>query len=182
MQAAESANPSMSAKDGSNNALHSANAPPKKANITASPVSNEATAVSNAKATTSVTAPSTSLGNTSNLTTTGNGVPVTTVSEAATNAETDDEAIRNQKLVEEFQYLLEKSQSLFSGLRDLPPTGSHRQWRPVSINGYFNSKVNVIKVFIYSFSILRKLLKFTQSSGSFNRLIVLSWRIKATMA
>lgn len=35
----------------------------------------------------------------------------------AKNQETDEEAIRNQKLVEEFQYLLEKSQSLFSGLR-----------------------------------------------------------------
>ncbi|GAN04857.1 protein SCAI-like isoform X2 [Mucor ambiguus] len=49
----------------------------------------------------------------------------------AKNQETDEDAIRNQKLVEEFQYLLEKSQSLFSGLRDLPPTGSHRQWRPL---------------------------------------------------
>ena len=37
----------------------------------------------------------------------------------AKNQETDEEAIRNQKLVEEFQYLLEKSQSLFSGLRYL---------------------------------------------------------------
>ncbi|KAG2218203.1 hypothetical protein INT45_008672 [Circinella minor] len=43
----------------------------------------------------------------------------------------DESALQNQKLVEEFQYLLEKSQSLFSGLRDLPPTGSHRQWRPL---------------------------------------------------
>lgn len=33
------------------------------------------------------------------------------------NTQSDEEAIRNQKLVEEFQYLLEKSQSLFSGLR-----------------------------------------------------------------
>lgn len=33
------------------------------------------------------------------------------------NAETDEDVIKNQKLVEEFQYLLEKSQSLFSGLR-----------------------------------------------------------------
>lgn len=37
----------------------------------------------------------------------------------AKSQETDEEAIRNQKLVEEFQYLLEKSQSLFSGLRYL---------------------------------------------------------------
>lgn len=33
------------------------------------------------------------------------------------NNESDEDVIRNQKLVEEFQYLLEKSQSLFSGLR-----------------------------------------------------------------
>ncbi|ORX49859.1 hypothetical protein DM01DRAFT_1367959 [Hesseltinella vesiculosa] len=41
----------------------------------------------------------------------------------------DDAIIRSQRHVEEFQYLLEKSQSLFSGLRDLPPTGNYRQWR-----------------------------------------------------
>lgn len=45
----------------------------------------------------------------------------TTTPEAAnagnSNKEANEEAIRNQKLVEEFQYLLEKSQSLFSGLR-----------------------------------------------------------------
>ncbi|CAJ0651881.1 12132_t:CDS:2 [Entrophospora sp. SA101] len=35
----------------------------------------------------------------------------------------------NQRIVEEFQYLLEKSQQLFAGLRDLPPTGG-RQWQP----------------------------------------------------
>ncbi|KAJ3414151.1 hypothetical protein HDV05_007013 [Chytridiales sp. JEL 0842] len=34
----------------------------------------------------------------------------------------------NSKIVEEFQYLLEKSQQLFAGLRDLPPTG--RNWQP----------------------------------------------------
>lgn len=31
--------------------------------------------------------------------------------------ESDETALKNQKLVEEFQYLLEKSQSLFAGLR-----------------------------------------------------------------
>lgn len=35
----------------------------------------------------------------------------------AAAAATDERALQNQKLVEEFQYLLEKSQSLFSGLR-----------------------------------------------------------------
>ncbi|CAG8467958.1 9074_t:CDS:10 [Diversispora eburnea] len=40
-----------------------------------------------------------------------------------------DPATNNQKIVEEFQYLLEKSQQLFAGLRDLPPTGG-RQWQP----------------------------------------------------
>eukprot|EP00833_Pecoramyces_ruminatium_P017056 jgi/Orpsp1_1/1191088/evm.model.d7180000083411.1 len=29
-----------------------------------------------------------------------------------------------------FQYLLERSQQLFAGLRDLPPTGSQKQWQP----------------------------------------------------
>lgn len=41
----------------------------------------------------------------------------TTAVQTGNNAESDEDAIRNQKLVEEFQYLLEKSQSLFSGLR-----------------------------------------------------------------
>lgn len=36
---------------------------------------------------------------------------------AAAAAAADETALQNQKLVEEFQYLLEKSQSLFSGLR-----------------------------------------------------------------
>ncbi|KAI8093327.1 uncharacterized protein BX664DRAFT_259458 [Halteromyces radiatus] len=62
---------------------------------------------------------------------------------------TDDNAtLQNQKYVEEFQYLLEKSQSLFSGLRDLPPTGSHRQWRP-----YFEK----------TFEVYTKLWKFQQA-------------------
>ncbi|KAI8335943.1 hypothetical protein BC941DRAFT_354942 [Chlamydoabsidia padenii] len=60
-------------------------------------------------------------------------------------------AIQNQKYVEEFQYLLEKSQSLFSGLRDLPPTGSHRQWRP-----YFEK----------TFEVYTKLWKFQQAHRS----------------
>jgi len=34
------------------------------------------------------------------------------------------------KIVDEFQYLLERSQQLFAGLRDLPPTGSQKQWQP----------------------------------------------------
>ncbi|KAI8368679.1 protein SCAI [Choanephora cucurbitarum] len=59
--------------------------------------------------------------------------------------------MRKQKLVEEFQYLLEKSQSLFSGLRDLPPTGSHRQWRP-----YFEK----------TFEVYTKLWKFQQTHRS----------------
>ncbi|CAG8658022.1 12187_t:CDS:10, partial [Racocetra persica] len=37
--------------------------------------------------------------------------------------------VNDQRIVEEFQYLLEKSQQLFAGLRDLPPTGG-RQWQP----------------------------------------------------
>ncbi|ORE07717.1 hypothetical protein BCV72DRAFT_304347 [Rhizopus microsporus var. microsporus] len=69
-------------------------------------------------------------------------VPVTN------NAEGEEQTMRNQKLVEEFQYLLEKSQSLFSGLRDLPPTGSHRQWRP-----YFEK----------TFEVYTKLWKFQQT-------------------
>ncbi|CAG8582397.1 7270_t:CDS:10 [Cetraspora pellucida] len=37
--------------------------------------------------------------------------------------------VNDQRIVEEFQYLLEKSQQLFAGLRDLSPTGG-RQWQP----------------------------------------------------
>ncbi|RCI03000.1 hypothetical protein CU098_003283, partial [Rhizopus stolonifer] len=77
-------------------------------------------------------ASTTTINTTASATTANNAEPTATlkVVEPANNSEADEEAIRNQKLVEEFQYLLEKSQSLFSGLRDLPPTGSHRQWRP----------------------------------------------------
>ncbi|CAO3611160.1 unnamed protein product [Mucor hiemalis] len=41
----------------------------------------------------------------------------TEATDASISKEANEEAIGNQKLVEEFQYLLEKSQSLFSGLR-----------------------------------------------------------------
>ncbi|KAI8388311.1 protein SCAI [Radiomyces spectabilis] len=85
----------------------------------------------------------------SNSTSTGTAAAAMAAAAAAVAA--DEEAIRTQKLVEEFQYLLEKSQSLFSGLsptRDLPPTGSHRQWRP-----YFEK----------TFEVYTKLWKFQQS-------------------
>ncbi|KAJ3125390.1 hypothetical protein HK100_010835 [Physocladia obscura] len=52
----------------------------------------------------------------------------------------------NAKIVEEFQYLLEKSQQLFSGLRDLPPTG--KNWQP-----YFQR----------TFEVYTKLWKFQQT-------------------
>ncbi|KAI9208764.1 protein SCAI [Polychytrium aggregatum] len=51
----------------------------------------------------------------------------------------------SNKIVEEFQYLLEKSQQLFAGLRDLPPTG--RNWQP-----YFQR----------TFEVYTKLWKFQQ--------------------
>ncbi|KAG4099605.1 hypothetical protein H8356DRAFT_1076203 [Neocallimastix lanati (nom. inval.)] len=43
------------------------------------------------------------------------------------STESNEEKI---KIVDEFQYLLERSQQLFAGLRDLPPTGSQKQWQP----------------------------------------------------
>ncbi|KAK9710050.1 hypothetical protein K7432_008683 [Basidiobolus ranarum] len=52
----------------------------------------------------------------------------------------------HQRIVEEFQYLLEKSQQLFAGLRELSPTGG-RQWQP-----YFQR----------TFEIYTKLWKFQQ--------------------
>ncbi|KAJ3381675.1 hypothetical protein HDU84_004908 [Entophlyctis sp. JEL0112] len=52
----------------------------------------------------------------------------------------------NTKIVEEFQYLLEKSQQLFAGLRDLPPTG--KNWQP-----YFQR----------TFEVYTKLWKFQQT-------------------
>ncbi|CAG8644976.1 12924_t:CDS:10 [Funneliformis caledonium] len=57
-------------------------------------------------------------------------------------------AVNNQRIVEEFQYLLEKSQQLFAGLRDLPPTGG-RQWQP-----YFQR----------TFEVYTKLWKFQQQN------------------
>ncbi|KAH6560057.1 hypothetical protein BASA50_003204 [Batrachochytrium salamandrivorans] len=55
----------------------------------------------------------------------------------------------SQKIVEEFQYLLEKSQQLFAGLRDLPPTG--RNWQP-----YFQR----------TFEVYTKIWKFQQTYRS----------------
>ncbi|KAJ2957468.1 hypothetical protein NQZ79_g6827 [Umbelopsis isabellina] len=70
--------------------------------------------------------------------------PVVTapIATSAAVTESDETAMKNQKLVEEFQYLLEKSQSLFAGLRDLPPTGSNRQWKPSFIQ-YFEKTFEV---------------------------------------
>ncbi|KAJ3219649.1 hypothetical protein HK099_004630 [Clydaea vesicula] len=57
----------------------------------------------------------------------------------------EEEKAINNKIVEEFQYLLEKSQQLFAGLRDLPPTG--KNWQP-----YFQR----------TFEVYTKLWKFQQ--------------------
>jgi hypothetical protein len=59
----------------------------------------------------------------------------------------EDKQLQNTKIVEEFQYLLEKSQQLFAGLRDLPPTG--RNWQP-----YFQR----------TFEVYTKLWKFQQQN------------------
>ncbi|KAG0298896.1 hypothetical protein BGZ96_004203 [Linnemannia gamsii] len=65
----------------------------------------------------------------------------------STNAVTAEAIARqNQTVVEEFQYLLEKSQQLFAALRELPPTGA-KQWQP-----YFQK----------TFEIFSKLWKFQQ--------------------
>ena len=53
------------------------------------------------------------------------------------------------KIVDEFQYLLDKSQQLFGSLRDLPPTASHKHWQP-----YFQK----------TFEIYTKLWKFQQQN------------------
>ncbi|RUS15213.1 protein SCAI [Endogone sp. FLAS-F59071] len=71
----------------------------------------------------------------------------------ATAAAASAAVLKAGKVVEEFQYLLEKSQQLFAGLRDLPPTGSNRQWQP-----YFQR----------TFEVYTKLWKFQQS----NRIIL----------
>ncbi|KAG0334729.1 hypothetical protein BG004_000289 [Podila humilis] len=65
----------------------------------------------------------------------------------STNAVTAEAIARqNQTVVEEFQYLLEKSQQLFAGLRDLPPTGA-KQWQ-----SYFQK----------TFEVFAKLWRFQQ--------------------
>ncbi|KAF9195376.1 hypothetical protein BGZ50_004752 [Haplosporangium sp. Z 11] len=67
----------------------------------------------------------------------------------STNAVTAEAIARqNQTVVEEFQYLLEKSQQLFAGLRDLPPTGA-KQWQP-----YFQK----------TFEVFSKLWRFQQQN------------------
>ncbi|KAF9539889.1 hypothetical protein BGW38_009905, partial [Lunasporangiospora selenospora] len=72
--------------------------------------------------------------NASSTNTTGSGPLVAEKVEmeevVASNAATAEAIARqNQTVAEEFQYLLEKSQQLFAGLRELPPTGS-KQWQP----------------------------------------------------
>lgn len=62
-------------------------------------------------------------------------------------AAAEEKHLQNVKIVEEFQYLLEKSQQLFAGLRDLPPTG--RNWQP-----YFQR----------TFEVYTKLWKFQQQN------------------
>ncbi|KAF9974234.1 hypothetical protein BGZ73_002420 [Actinomortierella ambigua] len=79
--------------------------------------------------------------------TSGDPVPMEDV--VSTNAVTAEAIARqNQAVVEEFQYLLEKSQQLFAGLRDLPPTGA-KQWQP-----YFQK----------TFEVFTKLWKFQQQN------------------
>ncbi|KAF9921451.1 hypothetical protein FBU30_008494 [Linnemannia zychae] len=87
--------------------------------------------------------------NTANATTAptaaADSVPMEDV--VSTNAVTAEAIARqNQHVVEEFQYLLEKSQQFFAGLRELPPTGA-KQWQP-----YFQK----------TFEIFSKLWKFQQ--------------------
>ncbi|KAF9160562.1 hypothetical protein DFQ26_005390 [Actinomortierella ambigua] len=75
--------------------------------------------------------------------------PVPMEDVVSTNAVTAEVIARqNQAVVEEFQYLLEKSQQLFAGLRDLPPTGA-KQWQP-----YFQK----------TFEVFTKLWKFQQQN------------------
>ncbi|KAG0313120.1 hypothetical protein BGZ97_010512 [Linnemannia gamsii] len=94
-----------------------------------------AAAVPSAASTNSATAPAT----------TAEPLPMEDV--VSTNAVTAEAIARqNQTVVEEFQYLLEKSQQLFAALRELPPTGA-KQWQP-----YFQK----------TFEIFSKLWKFQQ--------------------
>ncbi|KXN69385.1 hypothetical protein CONCODRAFT_40662, partial [Conidiobolus coronatus NRRL 28638] len=82
------------------------------------------------------------LNNDSNTTSTNN--------ENTTTAGNDTDTINSDetsKLVEEFQYYLEKSQQLFSGLRELSPISGIKQWQP-----YFQR----------TFEIYTKLWKFQQ--------------------
>lgn len=58
---------------------------------------------------------------------------------------------QSKRVVEEFRYLLEKSQQLFAGLRDLPPTGNAKLWQPF---------------FHRAFDIYTKLWKFQQTNRS----------------
>lgn len=115
----------------------------KPGTITSSPVSVDNQSVVNNATSADAVVPNTNANTTATAPEAANA--------SSSNKEANEEAIRNQKLVEEFQYLLEKSQSLFSGLRDLPPTGSHRQWRP-----YFEK----------TFEVYTKLWKFQQSHRS----------------
>lgn len=55
---------------------------------------------------------------------------------AALDLSTSPAATPAAKIVEEFQYLLEKSQQLFAGLRDLPPMGGPRQWQPYFLRSF----------------------------------------------
>lgn len=73
--------------------------------------------------------------------------PAPAIIPAAIGSSDEEKHLQNIKIVEEFQYLLEKSQQLFAGLRDLPPTG--RNWQP-----YFQR----------TFEVYTKLWKFQQQN------------------
>ncbi|KAG0379581.1 hypothetical protein BGX24_012616 [Mortierella sp. AD032] len=108
-------------------------APTNTSTNTAAPASTAASA----NTTTNATAPAA----------TAEALPMEDV--VSTNAVTAEAIARqNQTVVEEFQYLLEKSQQLFAGLRELPPTGA-KQWQP-----YFQK----------TFEVFSKLWKFQQQN------------------
>ncbi|KAI9498495.1 hypothetical protein BDB00DRAFT_800530 [Zychaea mexicana] len=159
--------PASPPQKGTDNVIHKSNgkeqqigvAPSGGGSSSVGPSVSTATSIQQGSDARSTSETATAINNNSNSTTTAASGQVTftappaTTSEATVAAVTaaaaaDESALQNQKLVEEFQYLLEKSQSLFSGLRDLPPTGSHRQWRP-----YFEK----------TFEVYTKLWKFQQT-------------------
>jgi hypothetical protein len=70
------------------------------------------------------------------------------------------------KIVEEFQFLAEKSAQLFAGLRELPPFGGPRQWQPYFLRAFevYTKVSSVVIVLLFVILHLCTYIQYTYPS------------------